>query len=106
MKKITRRDALKLGVGSVALAAAGTAALKESQAGESSTPLMDFNSYGEELEKRLILRTSPIAVKMLEKESDIPEGAIRPLKDRGYHLAQCQAFAMSRREGTTVAMLK
>src|SRR4030042_5771436 len=66
----------------------------------------DFKHYGEELENLLGLQTSPIAVKMLEKESDIPKGAIRPKKGRGYHLAQCQTFAMSRREGTTVAMLK
>ena len=66
----------------------------------------DFNRYGEELEKIMILRTSPVAVKMLEKESDIPDGAIRPRQDRGYHLAQCQAFAMSRRDKTAIAMLK
>jgi uncharacterized protein (DUF169 family) len=66
----------------------------------------DYNLYGEKLEKSLLLKTSPIAVKMLEKESDIPEGAIRPKKDRGYHLAQCQAFAMTRRQGMTIAMLK
>jgi uncharacterized protein (DUF169 family) len=102
----SRREVLKMGVGSVALAAAvGSATLKDSQAQERTTPLMEFNRYGEDLEKHLMLRTSPIAVRMLEKESDIPEGAIRPFKDRGYHLSQCQAFAMSRREGTTVAML-
>jgi len=66
----------------------------------------EFNRYGEELEEALILRSAPIAVKMLREESDIPEGAIRPTRDRGDHLAQCQAFAMSRREGVTVAMLK
>jgi uncharacterized protein (DUF169 family) len=66
----------------------------------------DFNRYGKELENLLGLYTSPIAVKMLEKEEDIPEGTIRPKKDHSYHLAQCQAFAMSRRERTTVAMLK
>jgi uncharacterized protein (DUF169 family) len=66
----------------------------------------DFNRYGEELEKIMLLRTSPVAVKMLEKESDIPEGSIRPRQDRGYHLAQCQAFAMSRRDKIAVAMLK
>ena len=54
--------------------------------------ISEFNKYGEELEKVLILRTSPIAVKMLEKEADIPKGAIRPKKDRSYHLAQCQAL--------------
>lgn len=66
----------------------------------------DFNRYGEELEKLLLLRTSPVAVKMLEKEADIPKGALRPKKDRNTHYAQCQAFALSRREGLTVAMLK
>lgn len=66
----------------------------------------EFNRYGEELENLLGLQTSPVAVKMLEKEADIPEGAIRPKKDRDYHLAQCQAFAMSRRERVAVAMLK
>ena len=70
------------------------------------TTVKEFNRCGEELEKILLLRTSPVAVKMLEKEADIPAGAIRPKKDRNYHLAQCQAFAMSRREGATVAMLK
>lgn len=70
------------------------------------TTLSEFNSYGEDLERLLLLRTAPMAVKMLEKEADIPEGAIRPLKDRGVHLAQCQAFAMSRRQRATVAMLK
>jgi uncharacterized protein (DUF169 family) len=66
----------------------------------------DYNRYGEKLEKSLLLKTSPIAVKMLKKESDIPEGATRPKRDRRYHLAQCQAFAMTRRQGMTIAMLK
>jgi uncharacterized protein (DUF169 family) len=70
------------------------------------TTVEEYNSYGEELEKHLLLRTSPIAVKMLEREEDIPEDAIRPKRDRGYHLAQCQAFAMSRREKAAVALLK
>jgi uncharacterized protein (DUF169 family) len=68
--------------------------------------LSDLNHYGEEIENRMFLRTSPVAVKMLETESYIPEGAIRPKRDRGQHLAQCQAFSLSRKQGTTVAMLK
>jgi uncharacterized protein (DUF169 family) len=68
--------------------------------------IKEYNQWGKELETYLKLKTSPIAVKMLEKEEDIPEGALRPKKDRGYHLAQCQAFAMTRRQGMTVAMLK
>ncbi len=70
------------------------------------TTLYDFNRYGEDLEKKLGLRTSPIAVKMLAREEDIPEGAVRPKKDWGEHFAQCQAFAMSRRQGASIAMTK
>jgi uncharacterized protein (DUF169 family) len=68
--------------------------------------LSDLNGFGEEMERRLLLRTSPIAIKLLETEKDIPEGALRPKKDLGFHLALCQAFTMSRRERKTVAMLK
>lgn len=70
------------------------------------TTIKEFNSYGEELDKILGLHTYPVAVKMLEKEADIPEGAMRPRKDHGYHFAQCQAFSLSRRDRATVAMLK
>ena len=46
-----------------------------------------------------------VLVKMLEKEADIPVEAVQPKKDRQYHLAQCQAFTLSRRDKETVAML-
>jgi len=68
--------------------------------------LSELNQWGGELEARLQLRTSPLAIKMLQRKEDIPEGAMRPLKDTGRHLDLCQAFAMSRREKMTVAMLK
>ena len=70
------------------------------------TKLSEFNHCGEELERLLLLRTSPLAVKMLEKKGDIPASAVRLKQDRGIHIAQCQAFAMSRRQKETVAMLK
>jgi uncharacterized protein (DUF169 family) len=70
------------------------------------TTLGDFNRYGEEIERMMMLGTAPLAVKMLEREEDIPQGAIRPKRDRNQHLAQCQAFALSRRQRETVAMLK
>jgi uncharacterized protein (DUF169 family) len=59
------------------------------------TSLSEFNSYGEELERKFSLRTSPIAVKMLKDGEDIPNGAIRPSRDLGHPIAQCQAFALS-----------
>ena len=70
------------------------------------TDITYYNLYGKELESLLRLRTSPIAVKMLESEDDIPTEAIRPKRDLGCHLAQCQAFAKTRREKETIAMLK
>jgi uncharacterized protein (DUF169 family) len=66
----------------------------------------EYNQYGEDLERILKLKTSPIAVKMMGAASEIPAGAYRPKKDHNVHFAQCQAFAMSRREKATVAMLK
>ena len=69
------------------------------------TTIAEFNTWGEELEAKLLLRSSPIAVKMLKSAADIPAEAIRPKQERGHHLAQCQAFAMTRRQGATVAML-
>ncbi len=41
---------------------------------------------------------------MLADESDIPEGAVRPKRDRGEHYAVCQAFSLARRQGMTIAM--
>jgi uncharacterized protein (DUF169 family) len=66
----------------------------------------EYHLHGEDIERLLLLRTSPVAIKMLQKEADIPAEALRPKKERGYHLAQCQAFALCRRQRLTVAMLK
>jgi uncharacterized protein (DUF169 family) len=111
--KYTRREALELGLGAVAVGASGTATAAAQTAkrsipgeGNPASALSEFNKYGEELETSLLLRTSPVAVKMLEKGADIPKEAVRPKRDGRYHIAQCQAFGMSRREGKTVAMLK
>ena len=68
--------------------------------------LEQVHGWAEEIEKRLRLQTFPLAIKLLQKEADIPEGTVRPKRDLGYHLELCQAFQMSRREGTIIAMLK
>ena len=106
--KFPRREVLGLGIGAAALVASG-AGISDAQTEkkvDNMSDLSTFNKYGEDLKNIYLLRSSPIAVKMIEKETDIPKGAFRPKKDGGYHLAQCQAFSMSRREGKTIAMLK
>lgn len=47
--------------------------------------------------------TFPVAVKLLEEESQIPTGVRRPLRDLRVRMAPCQGSAMARRYGWTVA---
>jgi uncharacterized protein (DUF169 family) len=67
--------------------------------------LNELRSFAGEIERSMLLRSYPLAVKMLEKETDVPQGAVRPKRDLGYHLTQCQAFTLSRRKGMAIAML-
>ena len=66
----------------------------------------EINAAGRELNELLILRYSPIAFRLIYSEDEISEGTLRPCRDKGGHLAMCQAFAMVRRERRSVAMLK
>ena len=68
------------------------------------TPENTFNKHGADLEQMMCLKTYPIAIKLLKNEAEIPEGAIRPKKDRDEHYAVCQVFSLARRQGMTVAM--
>ncbi|NIM46030.1 MAG: hypothetical protein GTN80_09615 [Nitrososphaeria archaeon] len=65
-----------------------------------------FERYAEQIEKQIRPTSYPLAVKLLEKESDIPKDAKRPIRDFGYCLSTCQCFSTSRRQGTTLAQLK
>ena len=56
-----------------------------------------------ELERLLRLQSMPIALKMLRNGERIPEKAMRPMRDMGYHLSFCQALALTRRRGLTIA---
>jgi uncharacterized protein (DUF169 family) len=69
-------------------------------------PWKKLRAYGEEMEKRLRLKTHPLAIKFLTSLKEVPQEAKRPLRDFGYHLSTCQAFAMSRRGGMTIASSK
>lgn len=51
-------------------------------------------------------RYDAMALKMIRDESEVPENALYPMRDMGQHMALCQAFALSRREGRTVYMQK
>jgi len=64
-----------------------------------------YNEFGKRMEQQLRLNTYPLAIKMLETPEDIPPEAFRPLEKFGKCLSTCQAFALSRRFGETVAQL-
>ena len=106
-KGVTRRTFL---AGAAVTAVAGSAGLKNiaqaavNNGGEKMTPIETVNKYGSDMLSMLILRTYPIAIKMLKDESEIPEGAKRPKKDLGEHYSACQAFGIVRRRGTSLAM--
>ncbi|NIS20529.1 MAG: hypothetical protein GWN18_11210, partial [Thermoplasmata archaeon] len=51
----------------------------------------------------LRLQSMPIGVKMLQDEGEIPDDAVRPVRDLGHHLSFCQALAWTRRRGMTIA---
>lgn len=87
--------------GSAALSNTANASAKQE---ETATPVETVNTYGSNLLDMLVLRTYPVAVKMLKNEGEIPKGAVRPKKDLGEHYAACQAFGLVRRRGTTLAM--
>jgi len=67
--------------------------------------LRTYHDWGTELERRLRLRSHPLAIRLIEDESEIPDDAVRPRSDEGHRLSLCQAFERSRRDGTAVAML-
>jgi len=65
-----------------------------------------FNHCGAELVRLLGLKTSPIAVRFVKSAGQVPAGALRPKRDKGCHLAQCQAFGLARQQKLSVALLK
>jgi uncharacterized protein (DUF169 family) len=109
-KGIARRDFIKQAAITAALvsasdAIAGPSRAEQVQEGAKMEPSLEtLNTYGSDLEKLISLRTYPIAIKLLNSEAEIPQGAVRPKKDRGEHFAMCQAFAAARRQGATLAM--
>ena len=70
------------------------------------TQLETMHNDAADLERFLRLQTYPLAIKLLRAEAEIPADAIRPKRDQGHQYNLCQTFALSRRNGSTIAMLK
>lgn len=107
-KEVTRRTfvanaAVAAVTGSTVLTNIANAAPAQSGGG-AADPAGTMNAYGSDLLNMLVLRTYPIAIKMLKNEGEIPKGAVRPKRDLKTHYSACQAFGIVRRRGTTLAM--
>jgi uncharacterized protein (DUF169 family) len=66
--------------------------------------MKELYELGRELKKYTNIDTSPVAITFLKNKSEIPEGTRRPLKDLKTKIAPCQAQAMARKYGWSVAM--
>jgi uncharacterized protein (DUF169 family) len=67
---------------------------------------MDVKQIKEGLDRYVMPQTFPVAFKLIRSEDEIPEKARRPMKDLGYPIALCQATALTRRYGWTMAVGK
>jgi uncharacterized protein (DUF169 family) len=65
---------------------------------------MDARTFAREIETHVRVATFPVAAKLLRAEEPLPEKARRPLRDMKIQVAVCQAMAMARRYGWTVAL--
>ena len=105
---LTRRNFVASAAAAVVAGSTGFANIADATAEqpdqEPATPVETMNTYGSDLLNMLVLRTYPIAIKMLKDESETPKGAVRPKRDLKTHYSACQAFGIVRRRGTTLAM--
>jgi uncharacterized protein (DUF169 family) len=65
---------------------------------------MDTNTFAREIETHVRPATFPVAAKLLSPDEPVPEKAKRPWRDLKIQIAICQAIAMARRYGWTLAV--
>lgn len=65
---------------------------------------MDSKTFTRAIETHIRPATFPVAAKLFTAEEALPEKARRPLRDLKVQIATCQAIAMARRYGWTMAL--
>src|SRR4030042_1804939 len=68
--------------------------------------MKEWHELGKELRRYINPETFPVAVKILKDKGEIPNGTRTPLKDLKIKMAHCQAQAICRKYGWTIAMTK
>jgi uncharacterized protein (DUF169 family) len=67
---------------------------------------MDLKKINDTLNQYIRPQTYPVALKLCKSEDELPEKVRMPVRDMGYPIALCQATALSRRFGWTMALGK
>ena len=65
-----------------------------------------WQDLGKGLRRCINTETFPVAIKILKEKGEIPSGTRTPLKDLKVKMAHCQAQAIARKYGWTIAMTK
>lgn len=65
-----------------------------------------MNKLGRRLRETVGLPYSPVAVRVYEDESEVPEEAVYPYRDKGVHYGLCQVTSLVKTEGMTIALSK
>jgi uncharacterized protein (DUF169 family) len=66
--------------------------------------MKEWHELGKELRRYINPETFPVAIRILKDKNDIPNGTRTPLKDLKIKMAHCQAQAICRKYGWTIAM--
>ena len=66
--------------------------------------MKEWQDLGQELRRYILPETSPVAVKLFKDRGEVPEDFRTPLKSMKVKMAHCQAAAVARKYGWTIAM--
>lgn len=68
--------------------------------------MKEWQDLGKELRRYINPETFPVAIRILKNKEEVPSGTRTPLKDLKVKMAHCQAAAIGRKYGWTIAMTK
>ncbi len=68
--------------------------------------MKEWQDLGKELKRFTNMDTLPVSITFLKDKKDIPDGTRTPQKDLKVKMAHCQAQAIARKYGWTIAMTK
>lgn len=100
--ELNRRDLLKAAALTGA-AALTTGMVSGANAAEAAEPVT-MAAFNAKMRESLRMDCDCIGIKFYESIDDVPDYAIRPVRDMGKHMSTCQAFSLARYNSKTICM--